>query len=229
MATASETQEEGFLADVLLRHSAGVQHCVLLCRESIQTLDADITSSADGGDGVSAGANKATLGMILNGFKIDQMLAGGPAWTAGLEHGAEIVQVDGESTNVDNLHELLRGRDIPGSMVSLSVRLPETGEVRTAVLTRMPTRGIAVKRALFEHMADLKEHSRSLADQKMMGMADTCIEAVNALMVSEDAALSRLAENVGSSSHTTCPESLTFPVPLPGNVYPPPHPFASRF
>lgn len=199
MATASDPQEEslvGVREDVLERHSAAVKQCASLCRESIQTLEEDVTAATDGAEGANAGANKSTLGMILNGLTVDQMLAGGPAWTAGLEQGADIVAVDGEAVTLYNLHELLRGSDIPGSKVTLSVRLPEAGEARTAVLTRLPTRGIAVKRALFEHMADLKEHARSLADHKIMEIADTCIEAVNNLMVSEGAAFSRLTENV---------------------------------
>ena len=54
----------------------------------------------------------------------DHQVIGGPAWLSGYLHqGDEILRVDGiECTTVDNLHKGLKGCDLPGTSLTITVK-----------------------------------------------------------------------------------------------------------
>jgi hypothetical protein len=60
---------------------------------------------------------------MLNGLIIDNMVVGGPASNSGqLQQNDVITQIDGVPVSVENIHDALVGSDIPGTMVTITVK-----------------------------------------------------------------------------------------------------------
>jgi hypothetical protein len=80
----------------------------------------------------SAVASKATVGLMLSGARIENLVIGGPAFVSGkLDRDDEIMRVDGiECETVEGLHRLLRGSDRPGSSLLLTVKKASTVKAR---------------------------------------------------------------------------------------------------
>jgi C-terminal processing protease CtpA/Prc len=61
--------------------------------------------------------------MMLHGNTIDIMVEGGPAFRCKqLDHGDFILRVDGEEVTLESCPQALIGCDIPGSVVTVTVR-----------------------------------------------------------------------------------------------------------
>jgi C-terminal processing protease CtpA/Prc len=59
---------------------------------------------------------------MLRNTTIDHVVAGGPAYnTKEMQPGDEILAVGGKMTTSENIHDLLIGNDIPGSMVDVLI------------------------------------------------------------------------------------------------------------
>ena len=59
---------------------------------------------------------------MLLGTMIDNLVVGGPAYNSRqLHHGDIILQVDGIPVTQTNIHDVMVGKDMPGSPVVLSV------------------------------------------------------------------------------------------------------------
>ena len=60
---------------------------------------------------------------MIKGVVIDNLLTGGPAANSKkMEKGDTILRVDGKSCTSDNVLHLLRGEDVPGSLVVLTLQ-----------------------------------------------------------------------------------------------------------
>ena len=70
------------------------------------------------------GLREQQVGVMLNGFVIEGLVVGGPAFSSqALARGDEILAVDDQPASSSQvLHALLRGDDVPGSQVKLSFR-----------------------------------------------------------------------------------------------------------
>jgi hypothetical protein len=66
-------------------------------------------------DSISSGFNtQTTVGMLLVGMSIDNMVVGGPAYNCQkLNKGDLVCKVDDQEVNLENIHEKLVGSDIP--------------------------------------------------------------------------------------------------------------------
>jgi C-terminal processing protease CtpA/Prc len=63
------------------------------------------------------------MGILLNELTIDIMVEGGPAFRCKqLDHGDVILRVDGEEVTLESCPQALIGCDIPGSVVTVTVR-----------------------------------------------------------------------------------------------------------
>lgn len=73
-------------------------------------------------------ASKATVGLMLSGVRIENLVIGGPAYVSGkLDKGDEIIRIDGaECETIERLHALLRGSDVPGSSLLVTVKKAST-------------------------------------------------------------------------------------------------------
>ena len=199
MAGGSEGHQlVGVREDTLSRHDAAIKICAELCIEAMEVVRQDVGSNLlHSPDADAQFFSSTTLGMILNGFIIDSLLPGGPAWHSGaLNPGMQIISVDGISVTEENLHALLLGDDVPRSKVMITVWHPATGEQHQAVLVRMATRDVAAMRAMFEPFAYIKEHARKMQDDTMIRMVDGCIHALNRHFVDESTAKSQIGNNV---------------------------------
>jgi C-terminal processing protease CtpA/Prc len=117
---------------------------------------------------------------MLHGTKIENTLFGGPAFGQ-LMKGDILVKIDGEPVSEESIISDLRGNDIPGSKVALTVRrvkgdsqrrmIPishspfgspnistddnDTEEIEI-VITRIATAEIADKRRMFDHFTTIQ-------------------------------------------------------------------------
>ena len=128
---------------------------------------------------------------MLHGNKVENTLIGGPAF-GNIMKGDILVKVDGNPVTEDNILSELRGNDIPGTEVVLTVRrvrpddadpllkIPterspfaspdwsdeddESEEIDVSI-TRMATAEIADRRKMFDHFTFLQVISLSNFDQ----------------------------------------------------------------
>eukprot|EP00961_Rhodomonas_salina_P032270 435208-Rhodomonas_salina.1 len=124
-------------------------------------------------------SSRATVGMMLTGTTIDNMVVGGPADTCKeLKKGDVIITVDGNEVDEDNVVTFLRGSDIPGSFVQIEVAANgnawltrfslQMNKMKKLTLKRMATEAIADRRALFELFVELLNASHG--DNKVSGL-----------------------------------------------------------
>ena len=122
---------------------------------------------------------------MLHGNKVENTLIGGPAF-GNIMKGDVLVKVDGNPVSEGNILSELRGNDIPGSKVALTVRRVKKGasprliiqKERSSVasqdsdydddseeidisITRMATAEIADRRKMFDHFTYLQANSYS--------------------------------------------------------------------
>ena len=104
------------------------------------------------------GQRKTTVGIMVDGLTIDNMVIGGPAYNSGqLDRGDLIVAVDFKSVSEESLQDLLVGPDIPLSSVTLTViKSGSTTVTRDVVLTRKAMDSIADRCRMFEMFAAMK-------------------------------------------------------------------------
>ena len=62
----------------------------------------------------SGGSAKTTVGLMMNGLVINNMVVGGPAYaSAELQRGDTVLRVDGQPVTAGNFSEAILGSDIP--------------------------------------------------------------------------------------------------------------------
>ena len=110
---------------------------------------------------------------MLQGTRIEDTLIGGPSFGV-LFKGDEILEIDGKAVNSDTILEFLRGSDIPGSKVTISVRRKRASSrlqsrddspmrkqlQETVEVTRMATADIADRRRIFDLFTIFKVSSQ---------------------------------------------------------------------
>jgi hypothetical protein len=144
-----------------------------ICGELCDILSANQDMRTDGSrDRSESAGGRCTVGIMLCGLKVQNTLIGGPS--AGLvEKGDVLLRIDGESVTEDDVVAKLKGCDIPGSQILItvdrrgsvsprssrsSIGLDEgcvTNEVDVLV-TRMATSDIADRRRMFDFFAILE-------------------------------------------------------------------------
>jgi len=129
------------------------------------------------------GASKATVGLMLDGCAIDNLLIGGPGHKCGaLKKGDIIVAVDNQPVDSDNVLDSIVGSDTPGSSVILTLKkidsdhdfsLPDfySDQFFSVELVRMATAEIAERRRLFELFTALKAKAKLNTDQHEVSLA----------------------------------------------------------
>ncbi len=142
-------------------------NCLTLCGELCEILAANRYMLTESSRVCSAEnfTSRCTVGIMLHGVKVENTLIGGPSFGL-LEKGDIIVRIDGEYVSEADVFEKLKGCDIPGSQVLITVeRLGsnsplsvkslrdfdglDTREVDVKV-TRMATAEIADRRRMFD-------------------------------------------------------------------------------
>jgi hypothetical protein len=142
-------------------------NCLALCGELCEILAANRHMLTESSRVCSAEnfTSRCTVGIMLHGVKVENTLIGGPSFGL-LEKGDIIVRIDGDYVSEADVFEKLKGCDIPGSQVLITVeRLGsssplsvkslrdfdglDTREVEVMV-TRMATAEIADRRRMFD-------------------------------------------------------------------------------
>jgi hypothetical protein len=149
--------------------SAQKDACLSVCGEICEILTSNRHMLTEVSQVCSPSENftsRCTVGIMLHGVRIENTLIGGPSFGL-LEKGDIITRIDGEYVTEVEVFEKLRGCDIPGSQVVISVeRYPnispyssrnsrdmdrdvEAQEIDVQV-TRMATAEIADRRRMFD-------------------------------------------------------------------------------
>ena len=97
----------------------------------------------------TTGSSRSTIGMILSGCHVDNVLVGGPAMMEGIERGDEVLQINGRDVNSENIHQLLIGDDVPGRKIMLSIRKRGTDRQENISVERIPTASMLDRVQLF--------------------------------------------------------------------------------
>ena len=171
-------QTQGPFYVILERHRVGRESvtelhrtCKTLCSNLIELLSALVFEKE--AQQTTVGASKATVGLMLDGCAIDNVLIGGPAHSSGaLRKGDIIVAVDKNLVSKDNVLASIVGSDTPGSSVILTLKEGGSSEhVFSVELVRKATKEIADRRRLFELFTALKAKSKphSISDQNEPG------------------------------------------------------------
>ena len=84
------------------------------------------------------------------------------------------VQIDRNDASFD-LQKELKGWDIPGSRVTLTLRRL-SGMMDNVVLERISTSQIADKRAMFDHFIRLQDRARKKSDLEQVHMVEEALE-----------------------------------------------------
>jgi hypothetical protein len=80
---------------------------------------------------------RCSVGLVLNGMVIDDLVVGGPAFLTGqLEPGDVIVQANNQPITAENIHAALIGDDIPGSTITITVKKGQKIKQQQQTLTR---------------------------------------------------------------------------------------------
>ena len=154
---------------------------------------------------------KASVGLALDGLKVQDMVIGGPAHRSrSLALGDQIVGVDGAVTSAASVLTALIGNDTVGSTVELAVESP-TGDVSTVTLRRADSAQIAAKRQLSVFFKKVQ----SVAAQQFIGAelateAEKCAQIFSSLQIvqGEVAAVDVTAERSRRQQQAT--ESLAW-------------------
>jgi uncharacterized protein YukE len=152
------------------KHAELIRSCNATCQAFVDVISKDVLNVQKSQPTLEAGASKSTVGLMLEGCKIDNMLIGGPAHNSGeLDKGDLIIAVDDVPVTPNTVHQRLLGKDVPGSFVGLTVQKPASGIVQSINLVRMPAAEIADKRRLFELFTALKTKSKNAAHGQQGG------------------------------------------------------------
>mmetsp|Transcript_10713 Transcript_10713/g.30130 ORF Transcript_10713/g.30130 Transcript_10713/m.30130 type:complete len:364 (-) Transcript_10713:94-1185(-) len=120
--------------------------------------------------------SRSTVGIMLLGVKVETTLIGGPSFGL-LERGDYIVMVDGAAVTPENVSDALRGCDIPGSPVNITVErtlsgcpspdsVSSTDKTQISIqILRMAISEIADRRHLFELFTFLETRAAHYDDE----------------------------------------------------------------
>jgi hypothetical protein len=170
--------------EFLHRCSHLCEQMLRLCRRDILSMERESVSSA------SEFSTRSTVGLMLNHAVIDHVVTGGPA-SGLLDKGDVILAIDGFDMHRFNLNSFehlataLKGSDVPGSEVILTVRKQGWGEVKDVKLIRMATERIADRRMLFQKFTALKDRAIIDKDHISRGLVDEVIALISKMFDTE--------------------------------------------
>eukprot|EP00960_Hanusia_phi_P037590 753023-Hanusia_phi.AAC.8 len=105
-----------------------------------------------------------TVGLMLKGTAIDDMVIGGPAHHSNaFERGDTIVRVDGKEVNAETVLRALVGDDVPGGLVDITIK-KISGMTLTTSLRRALSSKVAEKRTVQEQINRLRDLTTGFSD-----------------------------------------------------------------
>ncbi len=130
--------------------------CKSMCANVIKLLRMDIYQRQKALQ-ATVDVSETTVGLMLDGCAIDNLLIGGPAHDSNeLMKGDIIVAVDHQPVDSDNVLMSIVGSDQPGSSVILTVKKGGSDKYLSVELVRKASKEIADRRRLFELFTALK-------------------------------------------------------------------------
>lgn len=146
------------------RHQTLLRESKRLCAIMLEIIHRDLTSASRKLPPLPKGSSKSTLGMILNGCDVENVLIGGPAMMGGIERGDVVVQIDGKDVKGENVLERLNMDDTPGNLVPLSIRKRGAGQLHEFSIERIPVASVLDRVQLFKLFTEQKN-----AIQRLLG------------------------------------------------------------
>eukprot|EP00290_Baffinella_frigidus_P051067 CAMPEP_0180381022 /NCGR_PEP_ID=MMETSP0989-20121125/26409_1 /TAXON_ID=697907 /ORGANISM="non described non described, Strain CCMP2293" /LENGTH=147 /DNA_ID=CAMNT_0022380641 /DNA_START=5 /DNA_END=444 /DNA_ORIENTATION=+ len=127
-----------------------LDHCIILAHETCQILDGAPLSVPTKSVVGAKELHHSTVGLLLSGTTVANMLPGAPAALSKQIHkGDVILSVGGEQATSGNIIAHLQNPDEPGTEVTLSIKA-RGGKVHAVTLRRMATSVVADKLRLFD-------------------------------------------------------------------------------
>ena len=179
--------------------SATVVECKRLCKGLDKVLGSDVFNVLSvPAYAVSAGfSSKATVGLMLVGVKIENMVVGGPAHTScRLSKGDVLLKVDDVEVDSENLHAMLIGSDVPGSLVKITFLHPGSEEEHEVNLMRAATSSIADNVRMFEIFTHLKDQAFQANDRLATTLLDEALEIFTGALVQQGDYKSAIQDNL---------------------------------
>lgn len=172
-----------------------VEGCKSVCSKLEKSLNAEILAVPS--STISAGfTTRATVGMMLVGTKLDNMVVGAPAFNSQkLRKGDQLLKVDDTDVEGEDLHDLLIGSDVPGSFVRITV-MRNNSEVFEVTLMRAATSAIADNVRMFELFTALKDQALLDKNQFTCSLLDEAIELWTAMLLSQADSSNTVQHNV---------------------------------
>ncbi|EKX55379.1 hypothetical protein GUITHDRAFT_131594 [Guillardia theta CCMP2712] len=144
----------------------------------------------------NSAATKATVGLMLKGTVIDNIMIGGPGMNCRkLAIGDEILKVDGIVADVDNVVDLLVGTDVPDSPVNLLIR-KKNGTLEDISIIRMATSRIADRRQMFEYFTHIKDIAVKVSDTRTAELVDATVDLWSKMLLAQEDYNSTVVTNV---------------------------------
>ena len=135
--------------------------CKSMCANVIKLLRMDIYRRQKALQ-ATVDVSETTVGLMLDGCAIDNLLIGGPAHDSNeLMKGDIIVAVDHQPVDSENVLLSIVGSDQPGSSVILTVKKSGSDKYLSVELVRKASKEIADRRRLFELFTALKAKAQS--------------------------------------------------------------------
>eukprot|EP00960_Hanusia_phi_P045431 757239-Hanusia_phi.AAC.1 len=139
---------------------------------------------------------RSTVGIMLTGCIIENLVVGGPAYNCQkLNRGDKIIKVDDKLVNSDNVATELVGSDQPGSEVFIEVQ-KSGGMISTVKLSRVATRVIADRHALFELFTTCKNRARQKDDKLLSDTINKSIDLWTKMVLADQEHDDEIASNV---------------------------------
>ena len=159
--------------------SSWMSECISICSQLRKRIKQGCSMYDPETVSTPTGSRRTTVGIMVDGLVIDNMVIGGPAHNNGhLDRGDRIIAVDSQPVSEETLPELLIGDDIPSSTVTLTVIKAGSASVQQdVVLTRMAVDSIADRCRMFDLFASMKVrqtpnlHKLSILAQNIQGEA----------------------------------------------------------
>ena len=177
LLNTSPTKEPNFLRDV---GDIKVQKdsCLFLCGELREILSVNQFMLTESSHVCSSETftSRCTVGIMLHGTKVENTLIGGPSYGL-LEKGDIIVRIDGQDVTESNVYAKLKGCDLPGTEVLITVERSGTmsplsvkslsdfdhldAKIVVVPVLRMATSEIADRRRMFDLFTTLEVRCRT--------------------------------------------------------------------
>ena len=152
-----------------------------ICGKIKETLSSDVNpahpADTEHYSAASRDGPQSTVGLMLDELTIDSMVVGSPAYKSKqLLAGDVIKKIDGQEVTLETLDDALRGCDLPGSAIVISVERQGISGTKDVVLKRLAREALADHVRIFELFTILKEVASRHDEHDQLSILHECMD-----------------------------------------------------